>query len=115
MSENPKDVAARERVPLWLLPGPACVKVVRALLTGATKYGPFNWRSQPINAMTYTSAAIRHIKAWEDGENLDPESGQHSIAHAIAGLMILLDAEECGMLLDNRPPAGPTRRLLDQR
>ena len=105
MSDNPKDIAGSLKAPLNLLPGPALHAVAWALKSGADKYGPYNWRSTPIKAMSYTAAAVRHIKAWEDGERSAPDSGIHHIAHAIAGLMILLDAETCHTLIDDRPPA----------
>lgn len=111
-SQNPKDLAAAQRVPLHLFPGPALTLVCQALGDGAKKYGPFNWRSEPIQASNYLAAAERHIKAWQDGEDLAADSGVHHIAHAIAGLAIMLDAHLCGSLRDDRPPPAPTARLL---
>ena len=110
---NPKDAAARDRCPLDLIPGPAMLATAWALKNGADKYGAFNWRSQPIKASNYLAAAERHIKAWQDGERSAPDSGVHHIAHAVAGLMILLDAEACGTLIDDRPP--PCRSAPDVR
>jgi len=110
---NPKDAAARDRCPLDLIPGPAMLAAAWALKDGADKYGPFNWRSVPIKASNYQAAAERHIKAWQDGERSASDSGVHHIAHAIAGLMILLDAEACGTLIDDRPP--PCRSAPDVR
>lgn len=56
---------------------------------GATKYPKNNWKL----GFKYTrsiAAALRHIMAFKDGEDLDPESGLTHIAHAIASLEHLL-------------------------
>ncbi len=111
---GPKDIAAIGKVPLQLIPGAAAAHVAVALAEGAEKYGPFDWRKNPVLAMTYVGAAKRHIDAWVDGLEFDPSSTRHPIAHAIAGLMILLDAMECGQLIDDRPVAAPTSDLHEQ-
>lgn len=56
---------------------------------GATKYHRDNWKL----GFKYTrsiAAALRHIMAFKDGEDLDGESGLTHIAHAIASLEHLL-------------------------
>jgi hypothetical protein len=110
---NPKDEAAKRKVRLDLIPGPAMARVAQALADGAAKYGPFNWRTTPITASTYLAAEARHVKSWQDGSEFDLESGEHHLAHAIATLLILLDAQICDKLIDDRPPPAPTRSLLD--
>lgn len=114
-SSNPKDVAARKRVRLSLVPGPAMVSMALALQDGIDKgYGPFNWRNVPVEAMNYIDATLRHIKAWQDGEELAPDSRVHHLGHAAASLAILMDAMSCETLIDDRPPAAPTARLLTE-
>ena len=70
---------------------------------GAEKYGPFNWRKTKVNASTYISATHRHFNAWTEGENIDPESGLHHLAHVAANIFILLDAILTKSLIDDRP------------
>lgn len=112
-SSNPKDVAARKRVSLSLVPGPAMVAMAQALQNGIDKgYGAFNWRNIPVEAMNYIDASLRHIKAWQDGEDFAPDSKVHHLGHAAASLAILMDAMACDSLIDDRPPAAPTARLL---
>lgn len=56
---------------------------------GAKKYRRDNWKL----GFKYTrsiAAALRHIMAFKDGEDLDPESGLPHVAHAIASLEHLL-------------------------
>ena len=109
---NPKDIAANNRVRLDLVPGPAMVTTAQALADGARKYGPYNWRVTPIEASGYIAAALRHIKSWQDREELASDSLVHHLGHAMATLAILQDALACGTLIDDRPPVGPTARLL---
>jgi hypothetical protein len=113
ISANPKDRAAARRARLDLIPGPACVAICQALQNGVDKgYGAFNWRTTPIQASNYLAAAERHMKAWQDGEEVAPDSLVHHLGHAAASLTILIDAMACDTLIDDRPPAGPTARLL---
>lgn len=73
---------------------------------GAAKYGKFNWRRKVVSATVYYDAALRHLMAWYGGEALDTESGQSHLAHVMACMAILLDAECHGNLNDNRCPEG---------
>lgn len=112
LKRNPKDAAAITRVRLDLIPGPACVAIAQALGDGARKYGAFNWRITPIEASNYIAAAERHIKSWQDREEYAADSRVHHLGHAAASLAIVMDALACDMLIDDRPPVGPTARLL---
>jgi hypothetical protein len=69
---------------------------------GADKYGPWNWRETGVCASTYVNAILRHLNAWRDGESLDPESGITHLAHIACSANILMDAEYCGKLQDDR-------------
>jgi 1-pyrroline-5-carboxylate dehydrogenase len=73
---------------------------------GSKGYGPFNWRDSNIEYMTYVEAAVRHIMAAADREDIDPETGEFKVLHlalARATLGILIDALEHGTVIDNRP------------
>lgn len=110
--ENPKDIAGRAKCPLHLIPGVAEAQTARALAHGAAKYGEFNWRTIPIHAAPYIAAARRHLAAWTDGEDLDPESGLSHLAHVAATVAILMDAAAVGTLMDDRPKSGCVAGLL---
>ena len=60
---------------------------------------------------------MRHLNAWRDGEDLDPESGLSHIAHIATSCNILLDAAACGTLQDdrNKRPATLTREEAFQK
>ncbi|QOC54155.1 dATP/dGTP diphosphohydrolase domain-containing protein [Caulobacter vibrioides] len=109
---NPKTRFGMAKPPLALIPAPALVHMAEAFKDGATKYGPANWRKDPVSTSTYVNAAMRHILAWFDGEQVDPVSKVHHLGHAAGCLAILMDAQACGTLLDDRPPPAPTGDLI---
>ena len=104
--DNPKKLFGDKKLPLHLVPPAASAFIALGLRDGAKKYGPWNWRDQPVEVMTYVGALKRHIDAWVDGEDDAEDSGLPHLAHAIAGLSILIDAIASGCDIDNRPPEG---------
>jgi len=77
------------KVPLQLIPGAALLEIGLVLRHGASKYGASNWRA----GLAYTrliGAILRHVVAFNEGENLDPETGISHIAHAACEAMFLL-------------------------
>lgn len=103
---NPKDMAGRCKPDLSLVTGSMMTAIAAGLADGMKKYGRANWREIAVEALTYTSAAQRHIKAWEDGEELAPDSLVHHLGHAAASLCVLIDAMACSTWVDNRARAG---------
>ena len=101
-----KDEAGKKKVPLHLVPPAAIAACAVACDDGAEKYGAYDWRSNPIEAMTYIGATKRHLDAWQDGEEWAPDSEIHHLAHAMASIAILIDALQCGTCVDNRPSPG---------
>jgi hypothetical protein len=75
-----------------------------ALLDGDLKYGFRNWRRKNVRARIYIDAALRHLQAWAEGEEIAEDSGVHHLGHARACLGVLLDAQACGALCDDRAP-----------
>jgi hypothetical protein len=108
---NPKDLLGLKKAPLRLVPSSLILRVARVMALGAKKYGPFNWREKKIRLTVYTEAAMRHLLAFQDGEEFDPESGESHAAHVAACMGILLDAEACNCLVDDRHQ-GPAADLL---
>lgn len=108
---NPKEIAATrdQKAPLDLLEYAADVEVAKALKTGAVKYGVQNYKNiGEILARVYGSAIKRHIGAWLNGQDLDPESGLPHLAHIGANVHVLFGAMEAGTFVDNRGPAPRT-------
>jgi hypothetical protein len=109
---NPKDLIGVTKTPnLSVIPSTALIHLGEAMRNGGEKYGPFNWREHPVRSSIYVDACLRHIMAWQDGEEEAEDSGCHHLAHAMACLGILLDAQEVGNLIDERVP-GPAATLL---
>ena len=105
-SLDPKALAGADRLPLQLLPPVFNRETALALAEGAAKYGPWNWREQQVEMMTYIGAIKRHIDKIVDrfdAGDVDP-SGAHHLGHIAANCAIVLDALKAGTLVDNRPP-----------
>lgn len=109
---NPKDLIGATKPDLALIPQSALVHQALAHKNGADKYGAYNWRDKKVQSMIYLSAALRHITAYIDGEDVAEDSGINHLGHAIAGLNILLDATESNMVVDNRPKKGCGPQVL---
>ena len=77
------------------------------MLEGSIKYGRHNYRAIGVRAEVYYDAARRHIDAWWEGEDIDPDSGLSHITKAICSLVVLRDAMIQGKLFDDRPPPTP--------
>ena len=84
-------------VPVGLLEG-----VARTLTFGANKYGRDNYKGG-MESHRLIAACLRHIFAWQNGEDIDKESGLGHLEHAAANLAILLETKRLGTLVDARP------------
>lgn len=105
---NPKDAVGQKKAPLHLIPVAALAAEAGAFRDGVRKYGAANWRITGVQASVYIAAALRHISLWYDGgEDVASDSKVKHLGHARACLGIVLDAEACGTLTDDRPPAVP--------
>lgn len=100
---NPKDIAAISKVPYTRVPFPVLAEAAVALHEGALKYGGYNWREAGVQASVYIDAVGRHLSAWFEGEDIDPESGLSHVTKAIAGLMVLRDGMIANNWVDDRP------------
>lgn len=102
-SADPKGDAGKTKAPMELLPPFSLMETAWVHGLGAEKYGRYNWRKGDVNASIYVSAIMRHLMAWQSGEDNDPESGRSHLAHIAAGCNILMDAQKHGRLIDDRP------------
>jgi hypothetical protein len=110
---NPKDSIGSLKLPLHLWPQTATLHGCLALLDGALKYGRLNWRATEVRASVYYDACRRHLAEWLEGQNKDAKSGLHPLAHALACIAIILDAEAAGTLVDDRNYLGGYRELVE--
>lgn len=110
---NPKQAFADNKIPLHLWPTHVSALGALALLDGAGKYGRANWRAVGVRATTYIDALGRHVAAWAEGEDTDPQSGLPHLAHALACIAIIVDAQAAGKLTDDRAYPGGHRVAMD--
>jgi len=90
------------KMPWHLLPFDAVRQVVAVLKFGAQKYAPRNWE-QGMDWDRPFSAAMRHLTAWYEGEDKDPETGLSHIAHALCCLLFLMSYQLRSIGKDTRP------------
>lgn len=101
---NPKDAVGTGKVPFSTVPARPLAEIGLAMLEGARKYGRHNYRVAGVRASVYYDAALRHLTAWWEGQDIDPDSGLPHVVKAMACLVVLRDAELNLMLTDDRPP-----------
>lgn len=75
--------------------------IAKVLTFGAVKYGLHNWRKGLAWSRAY-DAMQRHLTAWYEGEDIDPESGLSHLDHAGAELMFLREYVDKKTGLDDR-------------
>lgn len=103
---NPKDAIGVRKAPLSTVPMGVVAEVGVAMLEGAAKYGRHNYRGVGVRASVYFDATMRHLVAWWEGEDKDPDSGLSHITKALVSLAVLRDAQMQGKCEDDRPPAS---------
>lgn len=83
---------------------PACLAILvgHVMFLGAKKYGAFNWRKTGVRSSTYINAIQRHLDAWKEGQDVDPETQVSHLAHIAASCGVLLDAQISKVLNDDR-------------
>lgn len=102
---NPKDAVGIRKYPGSVIPRNVLGELGLAMLEGARKYGRHNYRAAGVKASVYFDAvSARHLDAWWEGEDIDPDSGLSHITKAIAGLVVLRDSMLRGNWVDDRPP-----------
>lgn len=93
-----------DKPPFALLPPEALEEIVKVFGHGAKKYGPHNWR-QDLHTTSYSrtySSIHRHLNAFWQREDVDPESQLLHLAHAASQIMILITQSKFGQNMDDR-------------
>lgn len=90
-----------EKIRLDLLSTQWLSGVGKVLTFGAKKYAAHNWR-QGIEMSRLMGAALRHITAYNGGEDNDPETGLSHLWHASCCLMFASELRETHPELDDR-------------
>ena len=103
---NPKTAFGVLKPGTFTVPPTSIIYLGQVHKHGADKYGAFNWRKDGITASIYYDAMMRHLFAWQDGEDIDNSpggSGLPNLAHVMACCSILLDARNHDKINDDRP------------
>lgn len=86
-----------------LLSGPALLGMGDVLAFGATVYEDHGWRKgRGFKWSRISGAAMRHLIAFNSGEDLDPESGLPHIDHAACCVQFLSEYQKLGTGIDDR-------------
>jgi hypothetical protein len=85
-----------------LLP-PFSLQAIAGIFTfGAKKYDDFNYM-RGAKWSRYYGALQRHLNAWYQGEENDPETGKSHLYHAGCCIMILIETQQFEKGEDDRP------------
>jgi hypothetical protein len=90
----------KEKIDLSLIPYISNIEHAKAFMVGQKKYGRYNY-CKGHNASQLVAAAQRHLNAWFNGEELDPD-GQHHLGSVMACCSMILRQVELGTLKDDR-------------
>lgn len=105
MSKKKAKKNDKDKSDLSLIPYIALIKEAEAFKVGEKKYGRYNF----YNGMEVTrlvSAAQRHLLAFLEGEENDPEDGQDHLGSVRACCAMILKQRQLGTLIDNRYKKG---------
>jgi hypothetical protein len=97
----------QQKTRLELIPPEFLEGVGKVLTFGAKKYAAGNWASgDGFDWSRLYGALLRHMMAWANGEDVDPESGLSHLYHAGCMLAFLAAHVERGMGTDDRATIG---------
>lgn len=102
---NPKDAVGIRKAGMSCVPAEVLIELGLAMMEGARKYGRHNYRAVGVRASVYYDAALRHLFAWWEGEDIDPDSGISHLTKAMACLVVIRDSIVCNNWSDDRPPS----------
>jgi hypothetical protein len=85
----------QDKVRLDLVEPDFIIGIAKVLTKGAEKYEPESWKTVPDAKNRYYAAALRHLLAWRNGEEIDPEWNLPHMFHLACNIMFLhyLDKE----------------------
>jgi hypothetical protein len=96
-----------------LLPMSTLEDEVRVWMYGAQKYASWNWAKGMPWSVPF-ACLMRHMAAWQRGEENDPESGLPHLAHAMCNLRMLTLYAKTYQEGDDRPKEWLNRKLEGQ-
>lgn len=103
---NPKQGVGSQKLPLHLVSPLATAYMAVGLANGAGKYGAGNFKGTEVLLSIYLAATLRHLFAFMEGQEYDPDDGSPHLGAIMANMAIILDARAVGTLVDDRVIAG---------
>jgi hypothetical protein len=88
--------------PLAHLPWAGIDEVAHVQAYGHLKYHDYNNYRKGMEVGRNLSCAIRHIRAYMEGQDLDIESGRNHLGHAACRLLFVLQNIHDGTVIDDR-------------
>jgi len=86
-----------------LLPPKALDGIAKIFTFGAKKYNDYNYKNgKGLDWCRPYAALMRHMIAWNDGEDIDQESGESHLYHAGCCIMMLIDLVDSEIGKDTR-------------
>jgi hypothetical protein len=91
---------------LSLCPKVALEEMAKAFMIGEKKYGRYNYL-KGMEVHRLVAAAMRHLTAFNEGEDYDPEYGTTKhLGHALASIAMILDMEANKTMKETRYVRG---------
>ena len=84
-----------------LVPTLALIEIAKVMTYGAKKYDSYNW-AKGFDWTRLLDASMRHLMAFNKGEDNDQETGYSHLAHAACCVMMLYDTVQLHPEKDNR-------------
>lgn len=79
-----------EKLDLTLVPASTTTIIAAVMGYGVKKYTRDSWIAVPDAGKRYFAALLRHLNAYQRGENLDTETGLPHLDHALCNLSFLI-------------------------
>jgi hypothetical protein len=101
----------KNKLPLSWVPTSLVRAVAGVLKKGAEKYAKDNWRK----GMSWTEVSEsleRHLLAWRDGEDLDPETELPHLDHMACNIAFLIEFQKRNLGQDDRYDYDTLSRAL---
>lgn len=91
------------KVQLSYIPNKAQEAEARVWMKGAKKYSRDNWK-KGLPFLSVIDSMLRHVLAFKEGEDNDPETGESHMAHVKCNASMLIEFLSTHPELDDRKP-----------
>jgi len=93
----------KDKPKMSLLPPKALIGIAKIMTYGAGKYANYNYKlGEGLDWDRPFSACLRHLTAWNDGEDDDKETKLSHLYHAGCCIMMLIDLVDSEIGKDTR-------------